>query len=293
MRAKCPPRVQVEYAIQTNGLLIDEKWAAFFAKEHFLVGLSLDGCQELHDLNRRTAGNDETWKPVTRALRILQQHGVDVNVLCVVTGSHACKPQKIYARLKKLGVDHLQFIVCMEPLGAARGDAAFALPPQAYSYFLCCLFDLWYQDWMQGAPVSIRLFEDYVHLLLRDGATTCSTCGQCGGYLVVEADGSVYPCDFYCLDDWKLGSLQENSLAELLTGKTMQRFRTRADAKPPECGNCQLRPLCNSGCPHDWSTTDHVPHNYYCKAFTALLHHALPRLQQIAAEEAAWRRKHR
>lgn len=291
VQAQCPPRVRVEYAIQTNGLLINEEWAAFFAQEHFLVGLSLDGCKELHDLNRRTAADGDTWKSVTGALRILQQHGVAVNILCVVTDSHVRKTQKIYTKLKKHGVDHMQFIACMEPIGAARGDAPFALSPQAYGDFLCRLFDLWYRDWMQGMPVSIRLFEDYVHLLLRDGASTCSTCGQCGGYLVVEADGSVYPCDFYCLDDWRLGSLQENTLAELLTGETMQHFRTRTAAKPPECITCRLRPLCSGGCPHDWTNTNTVVHNYYCEAFTALLHHALPRLQQIAAEEAAWRRR--
>lgn len=292
VQSQCPPGVQVEYAIQTNGLLIDEEWAAFFAKEHFLVGLSLDGCKELHDLNRRTEKNGDTWERVTHTLRVLQEHGVLVNALCVVTGSHARKPQKIYTKLKKLGVDHMQFIACMEPIGAARGDAAFALSPQAYGNFLCSLFDLWYRDWMLGESVSIRLFEDYVHLLLRDGATTCSACGQCGGYFVVEADGSVYPCDFYCLDIWKLGSLQENTLTELLAGETMKRFRTRTAVKPPECSTCRLRPLCNAGCPHDWVNEDSVLHNYYCEAFTALLSHALPRLQQIAAEEAAWRCKY-
>lgn len=307
-RSRCPANVSLQFSLQTNGLLIDDAWADFLAKESFLVGLSIDGKKDLHNHYRRNAAGSGTWTAVTRALRILQQHDIPVNALCVVTKDCAKEPHKVYRELKRLGLDHFQFIACMEPMDTQRGAADYALTPQLYAEFLCRLFDLWYQDWMAGTPVNIRLFEDYVHLLLKDGATTCSACGSCGGYLVLEADGSVYPCDFYCLDEWKLGNIQMQSLNELLHCERMSSFRKRSSLKPSECSSCRWRPLCRGGCPHDWvrmGTLDpeqpahgntygsgSKTRNYYCQTFSTFLSYAFPRLHQIAAEERSWQMRH-
>ncbi len=131
------------------------------------------------------------------------------------------------------------------------------------------------------AYIFMAAVSDSARGYLLDGEVVCN----------LAADSTLL-APFYCLDDWKLGSLQEDALTELLTTETAQRFRTCAAIKPSECKACRLRSLCNSGCPHDWVMKDDVPHNYYCQAFSALLNHALPRLRQIAAEELAWRYKH-
>lgn len=134
----------------------------------------------------------------------MQKHDVEVNLLCVVNRAVARSPQKVYASLKKLGVRHLQFIACLDPIEGERGAQPWALTPEAYGKFLCGLFDVYYRDWVNGDYTSVRLFDDYIHMAMGMPAGTCATSGSCGAYFVVEGDGTVYPCDFYCLDEWEM-----------------------------------------------------------------------------------------
>lgn len=160
----------------------------------------------------------------------------------------------------------------------------YSLTPEDYGRFLCRLFDLWYQDWEDGKYHSVRLFDDYVHLLLGDAPSTCATCGRCGGYFVVEGDGSVYPCDFFVLDRWRLGRLGESSLEELAQGETAQAFFQWRQEKPAECVRCRWRVLCNGGCKNDW-TNEPEPHNYFCSAFQRFFAYSEERLLTIARAE--------
>lgn len=286
-----PPTVAVAFSIQTNGTLLDEDWAEFLRAEDFLVGVSLDGFPELHNLNRLDAAGRATWNRILRNLELLKKRKVRVNALCVVTAQCARSPQKAYQSLKKLGFDYIQFIACLDPIGEARGGRPWSLKPEAYGSFLCRLFDLWYRDWESGQYHSIRLFDDFVHILLGDGGSTCSTCGRCGAYFVVEGDGSVYPCDFYSLDEWRLGRLGEQSLQEMAEGETAQRFLTWGTKKPPECLSCRWRVLCSGGCKNDWVTDAQGDHNYYCRAFQMLFDHAADRIAAIARAERAARQR--
>lgn len=287
-RTLCPPGVEMSFSIQTNGILLDEEWAEFFRREDFLVGVSIDGFKELHNAHR-VDGAGGTWNLARKNAQLLLRRGVKTNALCVVTAQCARSPQKVYTQLKKLGFGYMQFIACLDPMGAPRGQAPFSLTPEAYGEFLCALFDLWYQDWERGEYHSVRLFEDYIHILLRDGSSTCSTCGQCGAYFVVEGDGSVYPCDFFALDQWRLGRLGERSLAEMAQGETLRRFLAWGTEKPPQCAACQWRPLCGGGCKNDWTQGPEGLANYYCPAFRRLFTHSFQRMAAIARAEQAQR----
>ena len=288
-----PPRVRVSFAIQTNGTLLNEDWAQFLKAEGFLVGLSVDGFREAHEAHRVDAEGNGTWKRVLTAKALLDQYAVDYNALCVVTGHCARHPEKAYGSLKNLGFRYIQFIACMDPIGHDRGQEPWSLTPERYGRFLCRVFDLWYRDWVQGNYRSIRLFEDYVHVLLGDGASTCATCGKCGSYLVLEGDGSAYPCDFFVLDHWKIGSIGEMTIADMAASEKTAAFLHWGSVKPVECAACPYRTLCNGGCKNDWYTDETGPHNYFCNSFRELLDHALPRLQQIARAELAAKRQHR
>ena len=279
-RALCPPGVPVDFSLQTNGLLLDESWANFLQEERFLVGLSVDGFKDLHNLHRVDAQGGGTWNRVLRALALLQKHRVEVNALCVVTGLCARSPDRAYRQLKKLDVQSIQFIPCLDPLGAERGSLPFSLTPEAYGKFLCRVFDLWYQDWAAGQYRSVRLFDDYIRILLGEGASTCAVCGRCGSYLVVEADGSVYPCDFFALDQWRMGRVGEQSLTELARSDRAQAFLDWGKTGPAECAACRWASLCGGGCKRDWY--GEPPRNYYCAAFQSLLDYAMPRLVQMA-----------
>ncbi len=273
--------IPVCYAIQTNGMLIDERWATFLKKHHFLVGVSIDGDKTINDENRVDAQKMGTYARVMESIRLLQRENVDINLLCVVTGKSTVRPQKVYQALKKLGINYLQFIPCLDPLDERRGQRTYSLMPDAYARFLCIVFDCWFSDWQKGRYVSIRQFDDYVHMAMGIPPASCANAGRCGGYLVVESDGSIYPCDFYALDEWKLGNIRQDSVEQLMRNKRYQTFVKDSLMRPDECSTCPYRVLCRGGCKRDW-----VNHsNYFCSAYQQFFSYSWDRLRFIAKRE--------
>ena len=191
--------------------------------------------------------------------------------------------ERLYHKsMKATGVRYLQFIPCLDPLGAQRGIENYSLSPELYAQFLCALFDAWYRDWKTGVYVSVRLFEDYIQLLMGAPTGTCSTTGACGSYMVVEGSGAVYPCDFYCLDEYKLGTIQNDSLQSLLLGEKMRIFIKDGRNVPAECQQCRWVNLCHGGCKRDRNTADKAQRSYYCKALQKFFAYAEPRMREMA-----------
>lgn len=279
-------RIPVSYSIQTNGLALDGEWAEFLAKNRFLVGLSLDGDKAIHDEFRVDAAGKGTWARVQKNLTLLQKAGVECNLLCVVTRRCAKSAVRVYHALQKTGIRYLQFIPCLDPLGEPRGQRPWSLTPEDYGAFLCALFDEWYRDWEAGRYTSVRLFDDYVHLAMGLPAGTCATSGSCGAYFVVEADGGVYPCDFYVLDQWKLGDLKDTPLAAMGKSERAKHFLADGLEHPAPCAACRWQSLCFGGCKRDWTTdAEGQKQNYYCSSFQRFFAHAEPRLRRIADAE--------
>lgn len=275
----CPKDVQVGHSIQTNGLQLNEEWAGFLKEHNFLVGISIDGNQAIHDTYRLDAAGKGTWDRVCAAVALMDRYGVETNLLCVVSATVAKNPQKVYASLKRLGGHPLQFIPCLDPLEAERGQESYSLKPEAYGRFLCGLFDSWYRDWSAGNYISIRTFEDHLRILMRLPPSTCAASGACGSYLVVEGDGSLYPCDFYVLDEWKIGNIRDMTVAQALSSPVSRGFLAAGAARPESCKACPYLPLCRGGCRRDWTRQGT---NYYCAAFRTFFAYALPRLQEMA-----------
>ena len=274
----------ISYAIQTNGTLLDEEWASFLAKHRFLTGLSIDGPSDIHNRVRPDATGRGTLSRVETAWRMLRKNGVDTNILTVVTGESARHAGKVYRYLKKLGAGYLQFIACLDPLGAERGEENHSLSPDRYGSFLCDLFDLWIADYMRGEYVSIRQFDDWVHNLARMPVSTCMSTGRCGSYLVIEADGSAYPCDFYVTKDNCLGSVSDTSLEELM--KRQEVFAAASLTLPEDCRLCPYIRACHGGCRRDRIFEAGQPvGNYYCEAYKKLFEHAWPQMMKIARME--------
>lgn len=276
------PGIRIEHSIQTNGTLIDDKWASFFKANGFLVGLSIDGTQENHDTNRVYPQGHGTWKTVENSWKLLAAHKVETNAVCVITGPAARRGQAIYQNLKRLGCRYMQFIPCLDPMEKARGNEPYSLSPDRYGQFLKTVFDLWYRDWEQEDYVSVRMFDDFVHILAGRSPGTCSTNGTCGRYLVVEGDGSVYLCDFFVLDEWKMENLSDTPLSTLLASPLSEKFCAHGQGQPTACINCPWLRLCNGGCQRDWIGNDL---NYHCQALRSFFEYAYPRLCQIATLE--------
>ena len=281
-RSACPEGAHVSFSIQTNGLSLTDRWARFFREEDYLVGLSLDGTKTLHDRFRRDGDGRGTWARVTEALALLDRENVQTNLLCVVTGPAAAAPSQIYRSLKALGPHPLQFIPCLDPLAQGRGGQSWSLAPAAYGSFLKGLFDCWYRDLADGWYVSVRQFDDYLRLLAGMAPSSCAAAGRCGGYLAVEADGGLYPCDFYVLDQWYLGNIHALTPAQALASPVMAAFLEEGAVSPAPCARCPYGPLCRGGCRRDRIAADGGTAYYYCPSMRDFFPYALPRLYAAA-----------
>lgn len=273
-------KLRVYNAIQTNGYALDTDWADFFAEHDFLVGLSIDGTREAHNALRMDATGHGTYDTVVRSVALLEDHYVRFNILCVVHRLVAKQPQKVYHQLK--AYRYLQFIPCLDALDGTPRH--FSLTPQAYATFLNATFDLYYQDFLRGNYVSIRNFDNYIHLLLGHAPESCAMRGVCTCSPVVEADGRVFPCDFYALDSWQLGCLQDTPLRELLTGPVARRFVETSQQVAVRCRTCPYYTLCRGGCRRD---REFFPHgapgeNRWCDSYRAFFRRNLPRLMHMA-----------
>ncbi len=239
-------QADVSYALQTNGLLLDDEWRAFLKEHRFLVGLSLDLLPEIHDSVRVDSAGDGTYKRVTESLALLKKHGIDCNVLCTLTNTAARHPKQIWNQLVRLGIDYMQFTPC---LGKPDGTPSnHALTPRRFASFYKQLFTCWYEDFQKGNRRSVKFFDDIVNQIILGRPTQCGMDGACQPQLVIEADGSAYPCDFYCLDKYKLGNITEQTVSALLASDALTSFIKRPHETPALCDGCPYYRFCGGNC---------------------------------------------
>jgi len=258
------PGQSVSNGLQTNGLLLTPEWADFLHEYNFLLGVSLDGPSDYHDRYRTTAAGGPTQQRVLDALHMLAEHDVEFNILAVVNRYDADRGAEMFDYLAGQGFGYLQFIPCVERDPQTGRLADFSVGAEQYGDFLCAVFDRWYND---GQPaVSVRDFEASLAVYMGQQSTVCCYQPECGGYLVVEYNGDVYPCDFYVREDLRLGNIMETPLQTLFDSPAARRF-ARAKALPrPECAVCPWRVLCNQGCPR-FVGLDGNGRHYLCRAY--------------------------
>lgn len=261
--------VAIHNSIQTNGYCIDEEWAAFFHENHFLVGLSLDGPAHIHNLNRLDYNDKGTFNRAMHTARLFDKHQVEYNILSVVTGYNARHIRQVYRFFAKEKMGYLQFIPCLEPLDAVRGEAAYHLSVEAYGRYLVDIWDLWYQDLKKGQYTSIRHIDNWMSIVMGRQPEACSMMGRCTTQFVVEGDGSVYPCDFFVTDEWRLGNVEKDSFETLWNSENAKRFMESSLHVDEECKGCKWYPLCRCGCRRDrvLEGRNNTQVNYYCSAY--------------------------
>ena len=275
--------IEINNAIQTNGLTIDEEWAHFLAQNHFLVGISLDGPKKIHDLYRIDNQGKGTFQRIIKAINLFDQYHVKYNILTVVTAQVARDIHKIYNFFKDKNFKYLQFIPCLDPLQEEPGVYRFSLTPEKYSYFLKTLFDLWYEDVMSDHLVNIRYFDNLLQLLMGYPPEACGTLGKCNCQFIIEANGGVYPCDFYVVDKWYLGNIKEKSFLELLTSPNSYQFVEMSQNFDSKCNNCPWFFVCRGGC-RRWCEpfNDGKPSiNILCSAYQDFFQYTLEQFRNI------------
>ena len=274
---------KIHNAIQTNGIVIDEEWASFLAAQNFLVGISLDGPPEIHNLNRIDAKEEGTYNKVIKTIRLFDKYQVEYNILYVVTSATAKHPEKIYRYFKKQGFQYLQFIPCLDPYGNERGQCAFSLTPELYAGFLKKTFDLWYADIKKGDIVSIRFFDNLVGMVAGFRPEACGMSGTCQCQFVIEADGSVYPCDFYAFDKYKIGNIFNDSFKKMFHSEQARQFIIESQAMCSDCQKCRWYPLCRGGCrrDRDYQESSILGKNYFCSALQSFFVYSAAKLGEL------------
>lgn len=274
--------VDVAFAIQTNGLSIDADWAGHFARNRYLVGLSLDGPREVHNASRVDAAGEGSYARVLRAAGLLKRRGVDFNILTVVTADVARRARPVYEHFRRLGFTYQQYIPCIEPFGGEPGSREWSLSPEDYGRFLSELFDLYYEDLSRGRRASVRYFDNLVRMAAGQPPESCGMSGSCSRQLVVEADGSVYPCDFYVTDGHRLGNLLEDGFDAIERRRDELGFIEESRTLDPGCRDCPQLPLCRGGCRRDRETGSGLSRNRLCAAYRGFLERESSRITRLA-----------
>lgn len=278
-----PP--EVRYVMQTNGTLLDERWTGFLKKNHFLTGISMDGTRAVHDAYRRDISGKGTFESVLAGARHLRDGGADVNVLCVLTAYSAAHIEAVYRFFKKEGLIFQQYIPCLDPMGKERGKEGWSLRTGLYAAALKKLFDLWFADLTAGTSVSIREFDNWLSMLRGMPPEACAWMGRCSIQHIIEADGGVYPCDFYVLDAYRIANVHEEGFCFSASWDRC-RFFQEHDKRGDSCPSCKWYPLCRGGCARDYTAGPDGRRNYYCEAYRAFFPYAISRLEWLAARAA-------
>ena len=251
---------KVHYCLQTNGTLINDEIASFFKENDFLIGVSLDGDEEINKYRVYPNGKN-SFDDILNGIEILKKHNVSFNVLSVLTKNTALNFRKAYRFFKSNNLRYIQFIVGLKPFGDNEEDDMY-MNNDDYAYFLTKGFNIYYNDYLRGDFVSVRTFDNYISLVNGNNAEQCGMNGFCSNQFVVEGDGSVYPCDFYCTDEWLLGNINDLSFKEMYKSPKCVEFIKNSFKLDDKCKDCKYFYICRGGgCKRNRESSD------YCTAY--------------------------
>ncbi len=266
----------VSNSIQTNGILLDKDWCGLFREYKFLLGLSLDGPEEIHDLYRYNKAGHPTASKVIESVALLQSQKIEFNVLCVVSKANVSRAAEVFRFFRKLGISYVQFI----PLAEFHPDGSpmpYTISAAEYGQFLCKIFDLW---WPERQHMGVRFFENIAEALAGRKPGTCTMHESCDSYAVVEYNGDVYPCDFFVEKSWKLGNIETDSWAEIARRQRRAGFAAKKSVPHTECTVCEYQTICHGGCPKLRHGPNHrfEDLDYFCGSYKQIFAKAVPPL---------------
>ncbi|MFH1568746.1 MAG: anaerobic sulfatase-maturation protein [Gemmatimonadota bacterium] len=293
---------EITNAFQTNGLLLDDEWGQFLAENRFLVGVSIDGPQELHDRYRLDKGQRPTFERVMAGVEVLKRHGAQFNTLTVLQNHNADYPLEVYGFLKGIGSRFLQFIPIVERAAAEPGpDGLELVAPDhegqarvmrwsvgsfQYGRFLCRVFDEWVRR--DVGQYFVQLFDVSLGCWLGQEASLCIFAATCGDALIIEHNGDLYSCDHFVYPQHRLGNLRDLSARQMVSGAQQRQFGAdKRDALPRFCRQCEYRFACHGGCPkHRFERTPdgEAGLNYLCRGYQLYFRHVAPYMEVMAAQ---------
>ena len=296
---------RIDNVIQTNGTLLTDEWCEFFAQNHWLVGISIDGPQPDHDHYRLTAAGKPSWKKVMQGIKLLKKHGVEWNAMAVVNAYNANHPLEFYRFFKENGCQFLQFTPIVERLTRHEDGRTLAsladkdeislseasVAPEQWGYFLCAIFDEWVRK--DVGKIFVEIFDCTLANWMGISPGICAYSKECGHAGVMEHNGDVYSCDHFVFPEYKLGNIRDHSLIDMLYGEQQQEFsRLKHSSLPRQCKEFDMEFACHGECPKNRFMKDKYGDsglNYLCPGYYHYYQHVAPYMDYMKQELMAQR----
>lgn len=291
---------RIDNVIQTNGTLLTDEWCEFFAQNHWLVGISIDGPQPDHDHYRLTAAGKPSWKKVMQGIKLLKKHGVEWNAMAVVNAYNVNHPLEFYRFFKENGCQFLQFTPIVERLTRHEDGRTLAnladkdeislseasVAPEQWGYFLCAIFDEWVRK--DVGRIFVEIFDCTLANWMGISPGICAYSKECGHAGVMEHNGDVYSCDHFVFPEYKLGNIRDHSLIDMLYGEQQQEFsRLKHSSLPRQCKECDMEFACHGECPKNRFMKDKYGDsglNYLCPGYYHYYQHVAPYMDYMKQE---------
>ena len=296
---------RIDNVIQTNGTLLTDEWCEFFAQNHWLVGISIDGQQPDHDHYRLTAAGKPSWKKVMQGIKLLKKHGVEWNAMAVVNAYNVNHPMEFYRFFKENGCQFLQLTPIVERLTRHEDGRTLAsladkneiplseasVAPEQWGYFLCAIFDEWVRK--DVGKIFVEIFDCTLANWMGISPGICAYSKECGHAGVMEHNGDVYSCDHFVFPEYKLGNIRDHSLIDMLYGEQQQEFsRLKHSSLPRQCKECDMEFACHGECPKNRFMKDKYGDsglNYLCLGYYHYYQHVAPYMDYMKQELMAQR----
>ena len=296
---------RIDNVIQTNGTLLTDEWCEFFAQNHWLVGISIDGPQPYHDHYRLTAAGKPSWQKVMQGIKLLKKHGVEWNAMAVVNAYNVNHPLEFYRFFKENGCQFLQFTPIVERQTRHEDGRTLAsladkneiplseasVAPEQWGYFLCAIFDEWVRK--DVGKIFVEIFDCTLANWMGISPGICAYSKECGHAGVMEHNGDVYSCDHFVFPEYKLGNIRDHSLIDMLYGEQQQEFsRLKHSSLPRQCKECDMEFACHGECPKNRFMKDKYGDsglNYLCPGYYHYYQHVAPYMDYMKQELMAQR----
>lgn len=296
---------RIDNVIQTNGTLLTDEWCEFFAQNHWLIGISIDGLQPYHDHYRLTAAGKPSWQKVMQGIKLLKKHGVEWNAMAVVNSYNVNHPLEFYRFFKENGCQFLQFTPIVERLTrhvdgrtlASLADkneiplSEASVTPEQWGNFLCAIFDEWVRK--DVGKIFVEIFDCTLANWMGVSPGICAYSKECGHAGVMEHNGDVYSCDHFVFPEYKLGNIRDHLLIDMLYGEQQQEFsRLKHSSLPRQCRECDMEFACHGECPKNRFIKDKYGDsglNYLCPGYYHYYQHVAPYMDYMKQELMAQR----
>lgn len=277
--------------LQTNGINLTDEWCSFLADERFIVGISLDGPERIHNVNRQFTSGKGSFQDVIRGLELVKKHQIFFEILCVVNAHNVDYPLEVYSFFKSIDARYISFLPLVEKHSFTESDvSADSVPSAAFGDFLISIFDSWQEH--DIGRIKIQIIEEALRTAFNQDHTLCIFKKNCGGVPVLEKNGDLYSCDHYVKSDYLLGNILQKDLAEMIKSDVQKKFgKQKSDSLPLFCLNCEVLDMCNGECPKNrfcHSPTGEDGLNYLCEGYKKFFMHCKPFAEAVSE---VWRSK--